>query len=330
MIHNESDSSVTAEKIFLRQAIGLPADFPPLPKGISKGIMQHMKTQTGKKKMIGFLIAAAVLLLFLIPGLYAGLTVRRYTVESDQLQHPVRIAQVSDLHSCRYGKEQEKLIAAIDREAPDIIVLTGDFFDDKREDTETEYLLKGIADRYPCFYVTGNHEYWASEEAFLRKMVLLEKYGVKRLAGSVENLEIRGEKLQIFGVDDPDKVLDFHFRRGQSSYSGRVPEELDLLEEALDLSAFSLLLSHRPELFPLYTRHRFDLVLSGHAHGGQWRLPWTKNGLYAPHQGLFPKYSGGEYKENGVTMIVSRGLARESTLVPRFWNPPELVIIDIQ
>ncbi len=93
---------------------------------------------------------------------------------------------------------------------------------------------------------------------------------------------------------------------------------------------YTVLLSHRPEFFELYTEYNFDLVLSGHAHGGQWRIPYILNGLYAPNQGVFPKYAGGEYTENNTTMIVSRGLARESTLLPRFYNRPELVIIDLQ
>ncbi len=90
-----------------------------------------------------------------------------------------------------------------------------------------------------------------------------------------------------------------------------------------------MLLVHRPENYADYRKYAFDLVLCGHAHGGQWRIPGILNGLYAPSQGLFPKYAGGYYNEESVPMIVSRGLARESTIVPRFYNPPELVIVDL-
>ncbi len=92
---------------------------------------------------------------------------------------------------------------------------------------------------------------------------------------------------------------------------------------------YTILLSHRPEPFRFYACYGFDLALCGHAHGGQWRIPGLLNGLYAPHQGLFPKYAGGRYLKGGTTMIVSRGLARENTRVPRFYDPPELVIVDL-
>ncbi len=282
-----------------------------------------------KKKQL-LIPAAAALVLLAAPGFYNGLTVRHYQLDTEKLASPVRIAQISDHHSCRYGKKQENLLSAIDREAPDLILMTGDIFDDKRDDSQTEALLQGLFGRYPCYFVTGNHEYWSSADAFQRKMALLEKYGVRILHGEAETVSVRGETLVIAGVDDPDKALNFRFRRGQTLHEGNLPEELAALEKTLDPEKFTILLSHRPELFKLYARGSFDLVLSGHAHGGQWRLPGVKNGLYAPHQGFFPKYSGGRFEENGTTMIASRGLARESTIVPRFYNPPELVIIDIQ
>ena len=93
--------------------------------------------------------------------------------------------------------------------------------------------------------------------------------------------------------------------------------------------SFNILLIHRPENFEHYADLGFDLVLAGHAHGGQWRIPGLLNGLYCPGEGLFPKYAGGLYQIDGTTMIVSRGLAKESNFVPRIFNRPELVIIDI-
>jgi len=92
---------------------------------------------------------------------------------------------------------------------------------------------------------------------------------------------------------------------------------------------FTLLLSHRPERIEDYLGYPFDLILSGHAHGGQWRLPGIVNGLYAPNQGLFPKYAGGRYDFEDTAFLVSRGLARESTKIPRVFNRPELVVVDL-
>ena len=288
------------------------------------------KKPHNKKKTAAVLIPAAVILIFAIPGLWQGLTVRRCTLGSEKLSAPVRAALITDLHSCRYGKHQEKLIRAVREESPDLVLLAGDIFDDKRDDLKTEEFISGIAPDYPCFYVTGNHEYWATEEAYDQKMAILEKYGVHVLHDRMESIEINGQVLTIAGLDDPDAALDFQYRRGGSLYEGNLPEALSNLDLRRDPEAYSILLSHRPELFPLYRETGFDLVVSGHAHGGQWRLPFLQNGLLAPHQGLFPKYSGGLFSENDVTMIVSRGLARESTIVPRFYNPPELVIIDLK
>ncbi|MBQ4118259.1 MAG: metallophosphoesterase, partial [Oscillospiraceae bacterium] len=93
--------------------------------------------------------------------------------------------------------------------------------------------------------------------------------------------------------------------------------------------SFNVLLVHRPEYIEQYAKLGFDLVLCGHAHGGQWRIPGVLNGIYAPGQGVFPKYAGGIYEVNGTTLVVSRGLAKESTPIPRVFNRPELVIIDI-
>ena len=109
-----------------------------------------------------------------------------------------------------------------------------------------------------------------------------------------------------------------------------INEQLSKVNELSQNDNYTILLSHRPELFELYTTYNFDLVLSGHAHGGQWRIPGILNGVYAPNQGLFPEYAGGEYQDNGTTMVVSRGLARETTLAPRIFNRPELVIIDLK
>ena len=106
-------------------------------------------------------------------------------------------------------------------------------------------------------------------------------------------------------------------------------EQLKMAEEMVNKEYYTILLSHRPEWIETYQKYAFDLVLCGHAHGGQWRTPFLLNGLYAPHQGLFPKYAGGRYDYATGTMIVSRGLARESTPVPRIFNRPELVVVEL-
>ena len=106
-------------------------------------------------------------------------------------------------------------------------------------------------------------------------------------------------------------------------------QQMTALKKETEDDTYTILLSHRPELYEDYQQYGFDLVLSGHAHGGQWRIPGILNGLFAPDQGMFPGHAGGLYDDMSTPMIVSRGLARESTLVPRIYNPPELVIIDL-
>ena len=289
--------------------------------------------ESGKKRKRNiFWVICALLLVYTIPGLYCGLTVRKYEIQDERIEGRIRIALVTDLHSCKYGKGQEKLLSAIEEQQPDILLLGGDIFDDKRADDLAEEFLAGVSGKYPCFYVTGNHECWAGTQAFQQKMEILDRYGIFRLAGDAGILYFGENKILLCGVDDPHiTMIGSDPERKYPNFDTQLAEMEKIAEKAQyeDGSVFSLLLTHRPELFETYAEGGFDLVLAGHAHGGQWRIPWIMNGYYAPNQGLFPKYAGGYYEKDGTKMIVSRGLARESTPVPRIHNPPELVIIDL-
>ena len=277
-----------------------------------------------KKRKIWIVCAIAALLLAVLPlALDSRLLIRTYTLETEKISSPVRIALVTDLHSCRYGEGQVELLDAIHTQKPDVILLGGDIFDDEIDDTHTEIFLSGIAGKYPIFYVTGNHEWWSGAEAFGAKMAILEKYGIPVLSQEAVTLNIRGEMLTICGVDDPESYL---LDSAALHYDARLDQ---VLTEAVE-EQYTVLLAHRPEYFPSYSARDFDLTLCGHAHGGQWRIPYVLNGLIAPNQGLFPQYAGGLYEKNGTTMLVSRGLARETTWVPRIFNRPELVIVEIQ
>ncbi|MDE6004069.1 MAG: metallophosphoesterase [Oscillospiraceae bacterium] len=263
------------------------------------------------------IISASILIILLLIGLYNGLKIKNYMIKSEKITSPIRIVLVTDLHSCKYGEEEKNLIQAIEEQNPDIIALSGDIFDDKIPDNNTEYFLKGVAEKYPCYYVTGNHEYYAGWEAYYKKMEILEKYQVHVLNGMIENITIHGQDISICGVEDPVS----------SNFNKQFKQIQELLKNN---NNYKILLSHRPELFEDYVTANFDLVLAGHAHGGQWRIPVILNGLYAPDQGLFPKFAGGFYQKENTTMIVSRGLARESTRIPRIYNQPELVVIDLE
>lgn len=265
-------------------------------------------------------VAGAAVFFF---GISDELKVQKYDIDAPEINKNIRIAFVSDLHSNNWGENMELIVDEIDRQEPDILLLGGDLFGYSYDDKNAEVFLNGISGRYPCYYATGNHEFWCGEQLYLQKMELLGKYEVTRLSGEAETITVNGEKLNICGVDDPD-AMDY-----TDAITENFVEQLKKVNDKAANGNYTVLLSHRPEKMNDYSQYDFDLVLSGHAHGGQWRFPPLINGLYAPHQGLFPKYAGGRYEENGTVMIVSRGLALEAESIPRVYNRPELVIIDL-
>ena len=262
-----------------------------------------------------------LLLAMLIPGLDTRLQTTHYQIHSAKIHAPVRIVLVSDLHSCFYGDGQKTLVDAIHKQNPDLILYAGDILDDDIPDNNTIVLLKALQDKYPAYYVTGNHEFWS--RAIDKKIAVMQQHGVKVLRGERDTVSINGQTLNICGVDDPDVDV---YTNPQRTFQ----QQLHSLQNAADNGAFTILLAHRPELLDEYARFPFDLVLSGHAHGGQWRIPKLLNGgFYSPNQGFFPKHAGGKYAHDATTLIVSRGLAKESTRVPRIYNRPELVVVDV-
>jgi predicted MPP superfamily phosphohydrolase len=235
-------------------------------------------------------------------------------------ERTVVIVLISDLHSDIYGNDQAPLLKRIREAAPDIIVLAGDIFDDIAPHLGTRLLLAGIKETLggaPVFYVTGNHEYDGDKvDGILRE---LPQFGVTALLDDYVLIEIKGIPVVIAGVDDPnrglrDKFYDPAFADGPFT-------------EAAALDAYKILVCHRPEIAGRYAEYGFDLILSGHTHGGQARFPPLINGLYAPGQGLFPKYSGGLYRTESAFLVVSRGLTTRRPLLPRIFNPPELVVV---
>lgn len=249
------------------------------------------------------------------------LKIVRYTITSDKINTPMRVALITDLHSCKYGAGQKTLIDAVDKEKPDMILLGGDIFDDEIPDDNTKIFLSAIAKKYPCYYVTGNHEYWSMR---VNEMLdWLRAHGIEDIGGKTIQTNVNGNEICLSGLNDPDEARYTGEGDGMKAELGRAMNERDD-------TAFTMLLTHRPSFVNLYKDAGFDLVLAGHAHGGQWRIPGLLNGVFAPDEGFFPKYAGGFYHfDNGGEMIVSRGLARESTRVPRIFNRPELVIINL-
>jgi len=256
------------------------------------------------------LLTAAVILACI--GLDQRMIVRRYTIETDKVDTPVRLAVVTDYHGCNYG---DGLIPAISDLTPDAVLLVGDIFDDDMPWARSESLVRGLTERYPCYYVTGNHEYWSGQADEICRIVT--DAGATILDAKHVELTVNGQTINICGIPDPDSSLD------TATALARAAEGIG--------NVYTILLAHRPEAIEAYAATgNFDLVVSGHAHGGQVRIPFLVNGLFSPDQGFFPKYAGGLYEVDGTTLIVSRGLARESTRVPRIFNRPELVLVTIQ
>lgn len=271
-------------------------------------------------------LAAAI---FFLIACSQKLVVRSYTERTDKVTEPVRLAVLTDLHSTFYGENQEELIRTLEEQKPDAVLLVGDIADDQVPHEGTKVLLSAIGNRYPCFYVTGNHEYWSGEEKEIKEMIA--SYGVTVLEGEVRFLGVKGQTICICGVDDPDGYGQRHSYNPEAM--AKWENQLIRCRMELGRNDYSVLMSHRPEPVSYYTHTSdeelpgFDLVTAGHAHGGQVRIPGILNGLLAPNQGWFPRYAGGRYELGDTVMIVSRGLCRN--LLPRIFNPPELVMVEI-
>lgn len=272
-------------------------------------------------KKYGKYIFILFVLIFIFCAFDVRLKIRYYDISSDKINHGFRILLVTDLHSCYYGEGQKTLVDALKNEKPDLVLLGGDIFDDKIDDNNTKIFLKAISNDYPCFYVTGNHEYWSRRSS--EQISWLIDNNVYVLNGENKILNVNGDRINLGGINDPDRIR--FTGEGEGFY-----KELLNIKDTKDEDLFSILLTHRPSFIEKYLEYDFDLVLAGHAHGGQWRIPYLLNGLFAPDEGFFPKYAGGLYEFSNGKMIVSRGLARESTRVPRIFNRPELVVIDIK
>ena len=266
------------------------------------------------KKIIKTLIIAGAIVAFACIAGSMSLETTVYDVRSAKIKRPFRIAQLSDLHGYAFGDNQSEIMAALSAQPPDIVVMTGDIFDDRYTPDDAWRLIGAVAAAYPCWFVSGNHELemgrWPEYKAGLLEL------GVKILDGNFEAVAINGKAVNICGVGDP-------YPLGNSARLGTA-------FKGADGSSYTILLAHRPERFEDYAKYPCDLVLSGHAHGGQWRLPPVLDqGMWAPNQGFFPKLTSGVHKIGDTTMIISRGLPKGPGLIPRIFNRPEIVIINV-
>ena len=270
-------------------------------------------------------VLAGIFLVLIVWTVWENSALERntYTIRSPELPDVFdgyRIAQVSDLHNAEFGDRNQRLLEMLREAEPDMIAITGDLIDSRKTNIAVALAFAEDAVKIaPCYYVSGNHEARVSEYQDLKTG--LEAAGVTVLDDARVEIEISGKSITIIGVNDPSFHADY-------LTSDAAVMDRKLSELSSEAAGFTILLSHRPELFDTYADHNMNLVLSGHAHGGQFRLPLI-GGLIAPNQGLFPKYDAGLYSDGSTNMIVSRGLG--NSIIPfRFNNRPEVVLIELK
>lgn len=243
------------------------------------------------------------------------IVVSQYSVVNEKIPEDFdgfRVVQVSDFHNAKFGKNNMILVEKIMKLKPDIIVITGDLIDSNDTDIPVAIeLSKQLVQIAPTYYVTGNHENWLAQDD---KQELLEKLvnsGVVNLKNEALDLKKNDSSICLIGLND-ENLSD---------------ETLAKITKNLDHDSYKILLAHEPQHFERYAKSSVDLILSGHAHGGQFRFPIV-GGLYAPDQGFQPKYSKGLYREGSSSMIVSAGLGN-SVIKVRLLNHPDLVCVDL-
>lgn len=280
-----------------------------------------------KKKLITIFAVVAALLVALIVWIAWGntaLELNTYTITSDKLPEAFdgySIAHISDLHNAEMGEDNEKLLSMLRSAEPEMIAITGDLIDSRNTNVEIALeFAKEAMKVAPCYYVTGNHEARVSEYDELKEG--LAELGVVVLEDECIELEQDSEHIVLIGVDDPSFDTDYLFGDAKMVMESKLQ---DLTGED---DRYTVLLSHRPELFDVYVESGVDLILSGHAHGGQFRLPFV-GGLVAPNQGFFPEYDGGLHTKKNTNMLVSRGVGN-SILPFRINNRPEVILIELQ
>lgn len=288
-----------------------------------------------KSKKLFLLSAAAVGATAFLYSQNNHLTTTKISYESERVPKSFdnfKIAQISDLHSKRFGFNQARLMNELAKLSPDIIVVTGDLIDDTDDNFKNVMAFVNRAVKLcPVYYVAGNNECSSGKYPYLRDILLYT--GVHVLDDNFAEIIRNGETLQISGIQDP-----LFEKNGNSNAKNAqiIQNKLSIIANAQNSvynylneksnkdNIFKILLSHRPEQFDVYQKNKYDLIFCGHAHGGQFRVPFI-GGVFAPNQGYMPKYSEGIHKSGGTAMIISRGLGNSKVPI-RLFNHPEIVM----
>lgn len=271
------------------------------------------------------LVVIIILFVFLIVGFYQSnnLIVTHYRLESNAFSQPLTIVHLSDLHCCEYGSDNELLLREISAAKPDMVVMTGDMISRDSLETDVAHVLEFVttlSQTLPVFYSLGNHELDYVRTHGDTYLSLLVNAGATVLERQYQQIEIKNQSICIGGI--------YGYILSPNQLNA---VDLEFMQDFTNKECPSILLCHMPESLLDYESINYwdvDIVFSGHTHGGQVRLPLV-GGLYDPETGWFPQYERGMFQRNGSTVIVSSGLG-SSKKIPRFGNPPELVVVFVE
>ena len=276
-------------------------------------------------KKIRLIIFTVIILLFtafvtwVIHG-NSNIQITEYSITQSSIPEAFdgyRVVQISDLHNAEFDENNQKLIDMLKQTNADIIVITGDLIDSRRTNIDAALHFAGEAVKIaPTYYVNGNHESRNLKNYITLKQGL-ESLGITLLEDSNTEIYADDDVVSVIGITDPSFPTDSSKQNMESRLSAAIP----------DNDNYKILLAHRPEFFEQYAG-KADLIFSGHAHGGQFVLPFV-GGLFAPSQGFFPKYTNGLHSQDDSVMVISRGIG--NSLVPfRINNNPEIVIVQLE
>ncbi|HZJ78480.1 MAG TPA: metallophosphoesterase [Clostridia bacterium] len=258
------------------------------------------------------------------------LTVSRIAVHNKKIPQSFdgfRIVQISDRHCSDFGKDNERLIRKIKYQYPDIVVMTGDMVDSQNSKIGSFYkLVEKLAQKYPIYYVVGNHELNLGKGKLSRMIAKLKGLGVIVLDNSNESIRRNGDELVVSGLWND---LSFYPQSDKKVLQQilTTPTMIRAIGQA-DKSKYNILLTHSPFDFEVYSSWGADLTLSGHVHGGMIRLP-KLGGIFSPEYNLFPKYQNGIYSDGKSLLVVNRGLG-SSRIPVRFLNKPEITVVTLK
>ena len=255
-----------------------------------------------------------LILLFLIYvffGISKNIAIRRDTIKSSKITRPVKLAVISDLHGFMFGNHYDVIMNILKEEKPDFVLLPGDILDNTNKLDNSHEFINLIKD-YTVYYALGNHEYRINN---LRdELNKVKDLGITLLRN--EKVDYKDD-IRIIGVEDVWHDTDDEDKTAA------------IVNSLVDESKYNILLSHRPNFINLYKKSNVDLVISGHTHGGQWRIPFIDKPIYGPDQGLFPKYVKDIHVVGGTKCYISAGLATGRAYLPRLYNPSEIGIITL-